>query len=326
MRKLIWAFVPFLLFACGGGKSQKSAETAETSVVVPTFDADSAYAYVAQQVAFGPRVPQTSAHAACADYLLAQLAQKCDTAQLQQGLVELYDGRTIPCKNLIGSFSIEKRARVLLCAHWDSRPFSDQETDSKHQLLPVLGADDGASGVGVLLEIARQLQAQKPNIGVDIVLFDVEDYGVPEFYKGQQKENSWCLGSQFWSMNPHKMNYQARYGILLDMVGGTGATFYREQISTYFAPKIVEKVWHEAQKSGFSSYFLNEEGGAITDDHLYVNRLAGIPCIDIIRHDPTSETGFADYWHTQNDDMRNISKETLRVVGQTVLQVIYNEK
>ncbi len=326
MRKLIWAVVPFLLIACGGSKSQKSSENTETSVVVPTFDADSAYAYVAQQVAFGPRVPQTTAHAACAEYLLSELAKKCDTAHLQQGWVELYDGKVIPCKNLIGVFSPEKRARILLCAHWDSRPFSDQENDRKRQLLPVLGADDGASGVGVLLEIARQLQTQKPNVGIDIVLFDVEDYGVPEFHKGPQKENSWCLGSQYWSMNPHKMNYQAHYGILLDMVGGAGAAFYREQISSYFASNIVDKIWHEAQKLGFSSSFLNKEGGAITDDHLYVNQIAKIPCIDIIRHEPTSETGFADYWHTQNDDMRNISKETLYAVGQTVLQVIYNEK
>lgn len=319
----------FVLLACGNVQSKESKfiSQVDENLVAFQFNADSAYSYIEKQLSFGPRVPQTKAHDDCAEYLLSKLSSFCDGVQIQHGLVELYNGEVIPCKNIIGVFSPEKKSRVLLCAHWDSRPFSDQEQDDSKKYLPIAGADDGASGVGVLLEMARLFSLHQPNIGVDIVLFDVEDYGVPEFYKGKlSTEHSWCLGSQFWSKNPHKINYSARYGVLLDMVGANGATFRKEQISNYYAPKIVEKVWNKAKNLGFSSCFLNEVGGAITDDHLYVNQLAGIPCIDIIRQEMDSETGFASYWHTQSDDMRNISKETLYKVGQTLLHVVYSEK
>jgi len=329
MKTLFIIIVSFVLLACGNAQSKESNSVSkgDKNLVAFQFNADSAYFYIEKQLLFGPRVPQTKAHNDCAGYLLSKLSSFCDTAQIQHGLVELYNGEVIPCKNIIGEFSPKKKSRVLLCAHWDSRPFSDQEQDDSKKYLPIAGADDGASGVGVLLEIARLFSVHQPNIGVDIVLFDVEDYGKPDFYTEKvYTEHSWCLGSQFWSKNPHKINYSARYGVLLDMVGASSATFRKEQISNYYAPKIVEKVWNKAKELGFSSCFLNEVGGTITDDHLYVNQLARIPCIDIIRQDLNSETGFASYWHTQSDDMRNISKETLYKVGQTLLHVVYSEK
>ena len=187
-----------------------------------------------------------------------------------------------------------------------------------------MGANDGASGVGVLLEVARQLHLNEPIIGVDIVLFDLEDWGTPEFYTAPQREDTWCLGSQYWSQQAVKSGYKAEFGILLDMVGAPNAQFYKEQISTYYASFAVEKVWNAAQSLGFGSYFINQSGGAVTDDHLYVNRVANIPCIDIIQYNPYSTTGFGDYWHTVDDTMKNIDKNTLYVVGQTLLQVIYN--
>ena len=329
MKSKVIILTSFLLLACGNVQSKKDSIVLQNTEIrkVPQFEADSAYFHIEKQLSFGPRVPQTKAHNNCSEYLLSKLSSFCDAAQIQQGMVELYNGEVIPCKNIIGIFSPEKKSRILLCAHWDSRPFSDQESDVKKQKLAVSGADDGASGVAVLLEMARLFSIQKPNVGVDIVLFDVEDYGKPDFYTGKvYTEHSWCLGSQYWSKNPHKINYTARYGILLDMVGANGATFRKEQFSNYYAANIVNKVWNEAKKLGFSSCFLDEMGGAVTDDHLYVNQLAEIPCIDIIRQEMESETGFATYWHTQEDDMRNISKETLYKVGQTLLSVIYSEK
>ena len=213
----------------------------------------------------------------------------------------------------------------MLFAHWDSRPWSDHDPDPANYNTPVLGANDGASGVGVLLEIARQLGQTAPEVGVDIIFFDAEDYGAPETFTGNS-EDSWCLGSQYWARNPHKSGYKANYGILLDMVGAPGATFYKEQISMHYAAHIVKKVWDKAQSLGFSQYFINEELGAITDDHLYINRITGIPSIDIIQYDKYSSKGFGHYWHTINDTMENIDKSTLHAVGTTVMHVVYSEK
>ena len=138
-------------------------------------------------------------------------------------------------------------------------------------------------------------------------------------------QDSWCLGSQYWSANLHKPNYYARYGILLDMVGGKDATFRHEKISAFYAYNILQKVWRKANKLGYSNYFIFEEAAEILDDHYYVNTITGIPTIDIIEYDPTTETNFNKHWHTHKDDMDNIDKNTLNAVGQTLLEVIYNE-
>ena len=185
------------------------------------------------------------------------------------------------------------------------------------------GADDSGSGVGALLEIARQIGQKAPGIGIDIIFFDAEDYGTPEFVTDYTPD-SWCLGTQFWAKNPHVPNYTAEYGILLDMVGGKNATFFKEQQSLRAAAPIVEMVWSAARDLGYGKYFINAAGGAITDDHQYVISGRNIPSIDIINYDPESKTGFASYWHTQKDNMENIDRETLKAAGQTVLEVIYN--
>jgi Zn-dependent M28 family amino/carboxypeptidase len=188
-----------------------------------------------------------------------------------------------------------------------------------------MAANDGASGVGVLLEMARQFSIQKPEIGVDIIFFDAEDYGAPQNYSGAS-EDAWCLGSQYWANNPHKAGYTAEFGILLDMVGAPNATFYKEDFSMYYAAGIVEKVWSTAATLGFSNYFRDEKTGAITDDHVYINKIAGIPSIDIIQYrNEGQNSGFGHYWHTVNDTMENIDKNTLFAVGTTVMHVVYNE-
>ena len=312
-----------LLVACGGKTAPQAAQP-QAPVVVPTFDADSAYHYTAGQVAFGPRVPNTEAHRQCGDWLESQLRRFGAQVTAQHVTLRAYDGTVLAARNIIGSYKPDTRKRVLLCAHWDSRPWADADPDPKYHHTPILGANDGASGVGVLLEVARQLQAQPTDIGIDIIFFDAEDYGEHADHDEPTDGIAWCLGSQYWARVPHVDGYMARFGILLDMVGGCDARFHREGLSDYFARPIVDKVWAAAHASGHGQWFPYAEGGQITDDHLPINQLARIPCIDIIGHYP--DTGFAPTWHTMDDTMEHIDPAVLRAVGQTVLQVIYNEK
>lgn len=318
-----------MLLSCRSAskKSEHRSRTPQKTVKLPIFHADSAYLYVKKQVDFGSRVPNSKAHKACGDYLVAQFKRFGATVIEQKAIVNAYDGTALNMRNIIASYQPQNYKRVLLAAHWDSRPWADHDPDAANHHSPILAANDGASGVGVLLELARCLQQQQPNIGIDLILFDVEDYGAPEFYKGSQSENDWCLGSQYWGRQPHKVDYQARYGILLDMVGGKQATFYREGISMDRAANIVDKVWKKAQEIGHSAFFVDQRGGYVTDDHLYVNQLAGIPCIDIINYDASDEkNSFGSFWHTLDDNMDVIDKATLKAVGETLIHVIYNEK
>lgn len=302
-----------LLCSCGAKKPVKEQQEAAA------FCADSAYRYVAEQVAFGARVPGSGAHYDCAKYLERQLRRLGATVSIQQGQMPDYAGNMQPIYNIIGSYGADKNGRILLCAHYDSRPWADMEEDYDDRRKPVLGANDGASGVGVLIEIARQLSLQMPDKGIDIVFFDAEDMGTPEFYTGKEREHTWCLGSQLWAKE-NKLHYQ--YGILLDMVGAPDAVFPKEYYSMQYASNYVELVWHTAQELGYSQYFRQVNTYPIMDDHYYVNTLAGIPCIDIIHYDQQSQTGFAHYWHTLGDDMRNVHKPTLEAVGKTVLTAI----
>ncbi len=313
-----------LFWVACGSKQPKPSTQPQVTIVVPTFNADSAYQYTAGQVAFGPRVPNSEAHVACGDWLEAELARFGAQVTAQRATLRAYDGTPLYARNIIGSYKPELKKRVLLCAHWDSRPWADADPNPTHHRTPILGANDGASGVGVLLEVARQLQAQPATIGVDIIFFDAEDYGTHAEEEESTEGITWCLGSQYWARVPHTANYNARFGILLDMVGGKEARFHREGYSDYFAKHVVDKVWAAAHGSGNGEWFPYADGGVITDDHLPINQLARIPCIDIIGHYP--ETGFAPTWHTMDDTMDNIDPAVLRAVGQTVLQVIYNEK
>lgn len=305
--------------------TNKTSNKQLKTVSVPLFSSDSAYQYIQDQVDFGPRVPNTEAHGKCAVYLAEKLRGFGAEVIEQYADLTAFNGTILRATNIIGSFQPENKNRILLFAHWDTRPWADHDSNPANRGKPVLGANDGGSGVGVLLEVARQLGEKQPNIGVDIIFFDAEDYGSPEHLFEQSTEHSWCLGSQYWSVNPHVPSYRADYGILLDMVGAPGATFYREYFSEYFASHILNKVWNQAKNLGFDHYFISQRGGAITDDHLYVNQLIGIPSINIIQYNPNSKHGFGDYWHTVNDTMDNIDKNTLQAVGTTLLYVIYSE-
>ncbi len=312
------------LFACGNTTTQQKGATTTAA----PFSADSAYHYVQAQVDFGPRVPGTDAHYECAQWLRSELARHGATVSIQQGQLPNYAGEQQAIYNIIGQFNPEKKNRILLCAHWDTRPWADAEEDYDARRSPIDGANDGASGVGVLLEIARQLGLMQTNKGIDIVFFDAEDMGTPEFYTGKEREHTWCLGSQLWAQEYSRMpnaerrtpNYQ--YGILLDMVGAPDAIFPKEYYSMQYASNYVEKVWRTAETLGYGQYFRQDKTYPITDDHYYVNTIAGIPCIDIINYNPNSLTGFAPWWHTHQDDMQNISPQTLAAVGTVVLTVV----
>lgn len=295
------------------------------NVAAPDFNADSAYYFIEKQVAFGPRIPGTPAQAKCAAWMASTLTSYGAKVTVQDLQVALYNGKQVPCKNVIGSFNPDAAKRILLCAHWDTRPWSDR--DSTNQKSSFEGADDGGSGVGVLLEIARLLGHHTSNVGVDIVFFDVEDYGPPSWEEEHREERptEYCLGTQEWANNPHVPNYRAYYGILLDMVGAKNATFPQEGMSLQYAPSVVQNVWSTAGSLGYGNLFTFEKTVGITDDHVFVNKLNGTPCIDIINMDKTSPHGFARHWHTQRDNMDIIDKATLKAVGQTLLQVVYNE-
>lgn len=313
-----------------GTEKQAAASAVERleSVSVPAFNADSAYSFVAAQVAFGPRVPNTKEHQQAGDYLIAKLKEYGAAVQVQEFSADAFNGTTLQLRNIIASYNPQVKKRLLLTAHWDTRPFADKEKDAADQLTPILGANDGGSGVGVLLEVARQLGAGTlPQVGVDIILYDGEDYGEPEGYKGNQAkrgESFWCLGSQYWAKNKHKAGYTAYFGVLLDMVGAKDALFYREGYSREYAPSVVKKVWAWGNELGHGRYFRYENSDPIIDDHLFMNA-AGVPSIDIIQYDPSSDFYFGEYHHTLKDNMDIISRETLKAVGETVLHVVYHE-
>lgn len=287
-------------------------------VPTPTFNADSAYFFVKKQVDFGPRVPNTEAHRKCAAWLSNEFKRHGLTVIEQKFQAPHYKGGIFNGVNIIGQYKPENPRRILLAAHWDSRFQADQDTKDKEK--PILGADDGGSGVAVLLEIARLLKEQPLDIGVDFVLFDAEDQG-NDSSGGQDNSKTWCLGSQHWSKSPHKPGYMPLFGILLDMVGGANPKFQKEEISVYYAPSIVEKVWSTAASLGYSNVFVAEKGAGVTDDHYFVNTLARIPMIDIISKPDGSK--FVSHWHTHDDNMKAIDKNTLRIVGEVVTAVVY---
>jgi glutaminyl-peptide cyclotransferase len=304
-----------------GDQESESADVEQTprQIDKPNFNPDSAYAYIQTQVNFGPRVPGTKGQKECAAWMQQKLEEFCDTVYVQDVQVKAGDGKMLPCINLIGAINPQAKRRILLLAHWDTRPWADM--DSKDKDKPILGADDGGSGVGVLLEVARQIRTKQlpADLGVDILLTDAEDYGKTEW-----GDESYALGTQYWARNPHLPGYKAEFGILLDMVGGRNARFPLEGVSTKYAGDIQQMVWQAANTAGFSSHFPFVAANDITDDHMFVNIITKIPTIDIINLNMNSTTSvFAGHWHTHNDNMEVIDKSTLEAVGETLLQVIY---
>lgn len=331
LRYTIFALLTavFGLSACssrGSATATSGTQSAPAAArTVPQFCADSAYHYTAQQCAFGPRVPGTEAQQQCAEWLQAELRRHGATVSLQQTEVKAYNGAILPCYNIVGSYNPDAQMRVLLMSHWDSRHVADHATDAQQRKQPVMGANDGASGVGVLLELARLAGQQLPQVGIDIFLTDVEDYGAPDDWAGQHEDKWWALGTQAWCKEMAHQGYRAQYGILLDMVGSPDATFYREYFSDRYAQNYVSQVWSEAARLGYSSLFIDQQGQcAVTDDHVFINRMLNIPCIDIIDYRVgTDDDGFCPEWHTTDDTMEHISATTLGKVGRVLVNLLY---
>ena len=334
MRHLI--IIICIVMGCCSCSTTKKSQTTEQSVVSIEFNADSAYAFCAAQCSYGPRIMNSEAHERCGEWIKQKFEQYGYQVELQKADLKGYDGTILKSTNIIATSPLPlegDRGRLLICAHWDSRPWADNDPDESNWRKPVMAANDGASGVAVMLELARLLQQNdSASMAVDFICFDAEDWGIPQ-WEEEANGDSWALGAQYWaeiyhsfanSQKPKAKSYQ--YGILLDMVGGQGAKFYRESYSMHYARNIVERVWQAANTAGYGSIFPYLDGGGVTDDHVPVNEKAGIPCIDIINHYPDCEqSSFGPTWHTVSDDMQHIDKNTLKAVGQTLVQLIYSE-
>lgn len=321
---IIIVLISFIVVSCSKKKdnNQDESQINYKSVKTPDFNADSAYMFVKNQCDFGPRVPDSKAAKDCGDYLISYLRSKADTVYVQEFSSKLWNGKQVKGRNIIASFNKEATDRVLLASHWDSRLWADNDSDKKNIKKPIIGANDGASGVGVLMEIARVLKDKKLKQGVDLVLFDLEDQGSPSWADTTINDQSdWCLGSQYWAQNLHLPFYSATYGILLDMVGSSDLRFLKEQQSMGYASSIMNKVWNIASDLGFSNNFVNEESGGIMDDHIWVNHYAKIPMIDLVQNSENSN--FFPYWHTTKDDINCINKNSLAIVGKVLLVSIF---
>lgn len=331
--------LPLLLFALAlcltACKSSKSSGESESPAIDSAricnlkFNADSAFAFVKAQCDFGPRVPNSAAIEDCGNYIEAKFKSYGLEVINQRTTVKGWDGTDLKCRNIIAAYKPEATERVIICTHYDSRPWADADPDESKHKEPVMAANDGASGVGVMLEVARQIAKLNPKVGVDFICFDAEDYGVPDWAPQEAKNVSsetWCLGSQYWAANLHKEGYTARYGILLDMVGGRGAQFHFEGFSMKYAQPVVTRLWDAARYADAADYFPNSNGGYVTDDHIPMNETAHIPTIDIIPFCTSGDSSFGPTWHTTNDTVENIDPEVLRAVGQTLIQFLSEEE
>ena len=335
MRRFYLYFYVFsvLLLLVGCKTKNVPMDETEQQVVNIRFIADSAFAYCQAQCDFGPRTMNSEAHERCAQWIQQKFEEFGCEVELQKADVKGYDGTVLHATNIIAHHKHPANTQnptILICAHWDSRPWADNDPDPANHHTPVMAANDGASGVGVMLELARLIQQNDSlQVDVDFVCFDAEDWGIPQWSDATDDGRSWALGSQYWAAaysQQQTPKTQYKYGILLDMVGGQGARFCQEQVSQSYARDIVDKVWKAAQVAGYGSTFPTEDGGMITDDHLPVNQVAKIPCIDIIAYYPDcQQSSFGPTWHTISDDMDHLDRASLQAVGQTLVQVLFNE-
>lgn len=307
--------------ACVGSNS-KTQPVSVSQEEIPAFRSDSAMNNIEGLLSFGPRVPGTDAQGMAAEWLEQELTRHNAQVEVSRSEATAYNGTRLPIINITGSYNPEARMRVLILAHWDSRHIADNDPDPSKRNQPVMGANDGASGCGVMLELARLAAQKNPKVGLDLLFTDAEDYGAPDDWKGSHDADFWALGTQAWCKEKRKQGYKAQYGILLDMVGAPDATFYYEYYSTRYAREYLNIVWTRAREMGYSNLFIAEDGAGVTDDHVAVNKILGVPCIDII-DTRTDDQTFYPYWHTSQDTMDKLSAETIQKVGNVLTSLLW---
>lgn len=291
-------------------------------LVVPIFNADTAFTFIEKQISFGPRVPGTEAQIECKEWIKSKMNAYGAKVIEQKYSATIYNGEEKPGYNIMAQFNPGAKKRVLLAAHWDTRMVADKDADVSKRQDAIDGADDGASGSAALIEIARLLQKEEmKNMGVDLLFFDLEDQGGLDGGV-EEEESTYALGSLYWSENVVPSGYKAEFGILLDMIAAKGALFGKEGYSMRYAGQYTNKIWDVAKKMGKGHLFQDFDAGGIGDDHVNVIK-AGIPMVDIINRPMKTKHGFGHYHHTHKDDISIIDKSNLGAVGQVVTTVIY---
>lgn len=275
------------------------------------FNGDSAFAAICRQVEFGPRKPGSEPHRITGEWIADQFRRHGLHVTLQETQTTTFDGVRIPMRNILASLDTANRRRILIVAHWDTRPWADQDPDPENRKKPVSGANDGASGVGVALELARALRDRKIPVGVDFLMVDAEDWGT------DGDDQSWAMGARYFAANPPKNWKYPEAAVILDMVGDKNATFLREYFSQQAAPQLISRIWDTARNLGYSDIFIDRPGAPLTDDHIPFIE-AGIPAIDIVDYREGPDSGFPPQWHTLSDTPELISTNTLEAVGKTI--------
>jgi len=291
------------------------------------FSGDSALAYARAQVSFGPRVPGTAGHRRAADWIIAQMRARADSVEVQAWTHVTKRGDTLPMRNILARFRPAMPERVLYVTHWDTRPTADNDRNLGARQRPISGANDGASGVGLFVALADALKKTPPNVGVDLLFVDGEDYGAFEEWSDTTKNKDVLIGSQYFAsrMPP---TYKPIFGVVWDMIGDKSLQLYPEGYSISAAPEVVSRVWGTARELGYSKYFIAEPKGNITDDHLPFIR-KGLRMIDVIDIDYCVDGGTdcapdasRNLHHTQQDTIDQISAKTLQIVGDVALALL----
>jgi Zn-dependent M28 family amino/carboxypeptidase len=312
-NELIAVLGTLAVLGCGGGAEGDPPRSIESLAYAPRFNGAAAYELVKRQVEFGPRVPGSEGHRAMAEWMEGYLAERADTLIVQRFTHVSAAGDTLPLVNLLARFQVPGTRPILLLAHWDTRPISDNAVDPADREVPVPGANDGASGTAILLELADMLAREAPPRSVDILLVDGEDYG--DFGVGRDV----FLGSRYFATHLPE-GYDPEFGVLLDMVGDRSLSLYVEGHSNRLAPEVVDRVWGIAQRLGFDDVFHRNTGYTVNDDHIPLNE-AGIPTINIIDFEYPDASN--SYWHTPDDTPDKVSPSSLGVVGAVMTRLVY---